>query len=37
MSITGGMTIIITGKYVNALSGAGENGTVQFIASATSL
>jgi hypothetical protein len=37
MSITGGKTIIVTGKYDNAISGAGESGTVQFIASVKSL
>jgi|SRR5882672_3462582 len=37
MTITGGKTIIVTGKYVNFISGAGENGTVQFIPSLPSL
>lgn len=37
MPITGGKTIIVTGKYVNAISGAGEIGTVQFIPSLPSL
>jgi hypothetical protein len=37
MSITGGKTIIVTGKYDNGLSGAGEIGTVQFIPSVGSL
>jgi hypothetical protein len=33
MSITGGKTIIVTGKYINFISGAGETGTVTFIPS----
>jgi len=37
MAITGAKTIIVTGKYVNFISGAGENGTVQFIPSMPSL
>jgi len=37
MAITGGKTIIVTGKYVNFISGAGENGSVQFIPSLPSL
>jgi hypothetical protein len=37
MTITGAKTIIVTGKYINFISGAGENGTVQFIPSLPSL
>jgi len=37
MSVTGGKTIIVTGKYINFISGAGENGTIQFIPSVGSL
>jgi hypothetical protein len=37
MAITGGKTIIVTGKYINFISGAGENGSVQFIPSLPSL
>lgn len=37
MSITGGKTITVTGKYINFISGAGETGTVQFIPSVPSL
>ena len=37
MPITGGKTIIVTGKYVNAISGAGETGTIKFIPSVPSL
>lgn len=37
MSITGGKTIIVTGTYVNFVSGAGETGTVQFIPNIPSL
>lgn len=37
MSITGGKTITVTGKYVNFISGAGETGSVEFIPSVPSL
>lgn len=37
MAITGGKTIIVTGKYVNFISGAGEIGSVQFIPNLPSL
>lgn len=37
MTITGAKLIIVTGKYINFVSGAGENGTVQFIPSVPSL
>jgi len=37
MPITNGKTIIVTGKYINPLSGAGETGTVLFIPSVKSL
>jgi len=37
MTITGAKTIIVTGKYVNFISGAGETGSVQFIPSLPSL
>jgi len=37
MTITGAKLITVTGKYVNFVSGAGENGTVQFIPSVPSL
>lgn len=37
MPITGGKTIIVTGKYINFISGAGETGSVQFIPSVPSL
>lgn len=37
MTITGAKTIIVTGKYINFISGAGENGTVQFVPSLPSL
>lgn len=37
MAITGGKTIIVTGKYVNFISGAGETGSVEFIPSVPSL
>ena len=36
MAITGATTIIVTGKYINFISGAGETGTVQFIPSVPS-
>jgi hypothetical protein len=31
MTITGARTIIVTGKYINFISGAGETGTVTFL------
>jgi hypothetical protein len=37
MSITGGRTIIVTGKYIDFISGAGETGTVTFTPSVPSL
>lgn len=37
MTITGAKLITVTGKYINFVSGAGENGTVQFIPSVPSL
>ena len=37
MTITGAKTITVTGKYINFISGAGENGTVQFIPNIPSL
>jgi hypothetical protein len=37
MTITGAKTITVTGKYINFISGAGENGTVQFIPDVKSL
>lgn len=37
MTITGAKLIIVTGKYINFVSGAGETGTVQFIPSVPSL
>lgn len=37
MPITGGKTIIVTGKYVNFISGAGETGVVKFVPSVPSL
>lgn len=37
MSITGAKTIIVTGKYINFISGAGESGSVQFIPNLPSL
>lgn len=37
MTITGAKLITVTGKYINFVSGAGENGTVQFIPSLPSL
>lgn len=37
MAITGAKTIIVTGKYINFISGAGENGSVQFIPNLPSL
>jgi hypothetical protein len=37
MGITGGLTIVVTGKYINFISGAGETGTVQFIPNIPSL
>lgn len=37
MPITGGKTIIVTGKYINFISGAGETGSVLFIPSVPSL
>jgi hypothetical protein len=37
MTITGGKTITVTGKYVNSISGAGETGVIQFIPSVKNL
>lgn len=37
MAITGAKTIIVTGKYINFISGAGETGSVEFIPSLPSL
>lgn len=37
MTITGGKTITVTGKYINFISGAGETGSVEFIATVPSL
>lgn len=37
MPITGAKTIIVTAKYINFISEAGETGTVQFIPSVPSL
>lgn len=37
MPITGAKLITVTGKYINFVSGAGETGSVQFVASLPSL
>lgn len=37
MTITGAKLIVVTGRYINFVSGAGENGSVQFIPSLPSL
>lgn len=37
MTVTGAKLITVTGKYINFVSGAGENGSVQFIPSLPSL
>jgi hypothetical protein len=37
MTITGAKTIVVTGKYVNFISGAGETGSILFIPSVPSL